>query len=110
MMAKMKAFFAQELEKDICPWRDLAEGLFFALKNTQLFKEEKVLVKVKQTEKAEATFKFKVFFLKRPQFYPNFNANWMDAFYADWTDPEIVLADTSFYLFLHLPGLKIDSI
>ena len=62
MMAKMKAFFAQELEKDICPWRDLAECLFFALKNTQLFKEEKVLVKVKQTEKAEATFKFKVFF------------------------------------------------
>ena len=50
------------------------------------------------------------FFLKATSVLPNFNANWMDAFYADWTDPEIVLADTSFYLFLHLPGLKIDSI
>ena len=50
MMIKLKAFFMKELEADLEPWRDLAACLWFALQNTDFFNEEKVLIKIKETE------------------------------------------------------------
>ena len=90
MMIELKAFFTKELEADIEPWRDLAASLWFALQNTYFFKKEKVLIKIKETEedRKNGHFKFKIFFLKRPDLHPTFNTNWMDPYFADWTEPE----------------------
>ena len=90
MMIKLKAFFMKELEADLEPWRDLAACLWFALQNTDFFNEEKVLIKIKETEenRKNAHFKFKICSLKRPDLHPAFNPKWIDPYFADWTEPE----------------------
>ena len=49
-----------------------------------------VLIKIKETEenRKNAHFKFKIFFLKRPDLHPAFNPKWIDPYFADWTEPE----------------------
>ena len=83
MMAAVKNFFAEELQPEYDPWRDLAGRLWFAVENILV---EKVMIKLKNIEedRGSGKFKFSVLVIKRPDLYPN----WTDPFYADWSEPD----------------------
>ena len=83
-MAAVKNFFAEELQPEYDPWRDLAGSLWFAVEN--ILAVEKVMIKLKNIEedRGSGKFKFSVLVIKRPDLYPN----WTDPFYADWSEPD----------------------
>ena len=84
MMSAVKNFFAEDLQPEYAPWRDLAGSLYFAVEN--ILEQEKVMIKLDNIEedRGSGKFKFSVFVIKRPDLYPN----WNEAFYADWSEPD----------------------
>ena len=86
MMLKVKELFSEEIKTEVSPWVDLAASLWGVVQQLPLFNEERMMVKIKDIDedRASGQFKCRVLVIKRPQFYPN----WIDPFFADWSDPE----------------------
>ena len=63
-----------------------AACLWFAFQDTDFFKEEKVLIKLKEIEedREHGSFQFKVLLLKRPDLHPN----WLEPYFSNWSEPE----------------------
>ena len=71
MMAALKDYFCEKLEEE--PWRDVeATPLWYVVQQTPLFKEKRMMVKLKniRNDKESGEFEFKVFLTKRPEVYP----------------------------------------
>ena len=70
MPGKLKVFFGRKLQPEI--WGDLEADLSASVQQLPLFKQQKLMVKLKSmTEnKEEGNFNFKVFLNKRPDVWP----------------------------------------
>ena len=92
MSAALKDYFSEKLEE---PWSDIEATLCFVVQRIPLFKEKRMMLKLKniRDERANGKFEFKVFLTKKPEVYPS----WDD----QESDDEEVPADVLF-------GMKVD--
>ena len=93
MSAALKDYFCGKLEEE--PWSDIETILCFVVQQIPLFKEKRMMLKLKniRDERANGKFEFKVFLRERPEVYPS----WDD----QESDDEEVPADVLF-------GMKVD--
>ena len=73
MMAALKDFFDEKLEEE--PWSDLEATLWYVVQRLPLFKERRMMVKLRNIsdDRENGEFNFKVFLCKRPEVYPTWN-------------------------------------
>ena len=71
MSAALKDYFSEKLEEE--PWSDIEATLCFVVQRIPLFKEKRMMLKLKNIcdERANGSFEFKVFLTKRPDVYPS---------------------------------------
>ena len=102
MSAALKDYFSEKLEEE--PWSDIEATLCFVVQRISLFKEKRMMLKLKNIcdERANGTFEFKVFLTKRPEVYPS----WDD----QESDDEEVPADVLFGMKVDVKVESIDSL
>ena len=73
MMAALKNIFHEKLEEE--PWSDVEATLWYVVQRIPLFKEKRMMVKLKniRDDRDSGEFDFKVFLTKRPEVYPSWN-------------------------------------
>ena len=71
MLAALKDNFREKLEEE--PWSDIEATLCFVVQRIPLFKEKRMMLKLKniRDERANGKFEFKVFLRERPEVYPS---------------------------------------
>ena len=69
----MKDYFSEQLEEE--PWSDVEATLCYAVQRIPLFKEKRMMVKLKNIHDDRETgeFEFKVFLTERPEVYPSWD-------------------------------------
>ena len=102
MSAALKDYFSEKLEEE--PWSDIEATLCFVVQRIPLFKEKRMMLKLKniRDERANGQFEFKVFLTKKPEVYPS----WDD----QESDDEEVPADVLFGMKVDVKVESIDSL
>ena len=102
MSAALKDYFSEKLEEE--PWSDIEATLCFVVQRIPLFKEKRMMLKLKNIcdERTNGKFEFKVFLTKRPEVYPS----WDD----QESDDEEVPADVFFGMKVDVKVESIDSL
>ena len=73
MMVAVNDFFDEKLEEE--PWSNLEATLWYVVQRLPLFKEQRMMVKLKniRDDRESREFAFRVFLCKRPEVYPSWN-------------------------------------
>ena len=102
MLAALKDYFREKLEEE--PWSDIEATLWFVVQRIPLFKENRMMVKIKNIhdDRESGEFDFKVFLTKRPEVYPNWD--------EPESDEEELPADVFFAMKVSVKVESIDSL
>ena len=70
---RFSVFFDEKLEEK--PWSNLEATLWYIVQRLPLFKEQRMMVKLKNIcdDRESGEFAFRVFLCKRPEVYPSWN-------------------------------------
>ena len=100
MLAALKDYFREKLEEE--PWSDIEATLWFVVQRIPLFKQKRMMVKLKNIHDDRETgeFEFKVFLTERPEVYPSW----------DESDDEEVSSDVFFCMKVSIKVESIDSL
>ena len=100
MLAALKEYFREKLEEE--PWSYIEKTLWFVVQRIPLFKEKRMMVKLKNIRDNRESGEFKVFLTKRPEVYPNWD--------EPESDEEEVPSDVFFGMKVDVKVESIDSL
>ena len=100
MLSALNDFFREKLEDE--PWSDVEATLCYVVQRIPLFKEKRMMVKLKNIHDDRETgeFEFKVFLTERPEVYPSW----------DESDDEEVPVPVFFCMKVKIKVESIDSL